>query len=305
MITAIKITDLRKSYGKVHALKGVNLEIEQGEVFGLLGRNGAGKTTTINILTGFVKLQDGKISVFDKDVVKDYKVARNLIGIASQEFTLDVFFPVRKLLEYQAGYYGVTKKESKDAVDSAIRSLGLNSKENSLVRTLSGGMKRRLMIAKALVHNPQIIILDEPTAGVDVEVRRQIWELIRKLKKDGKTILLTTHYIEEAELLCDRVAIIDEGKIIKIDSPRRLIGDDAASTLFLKVKNMKELPAGLRSYSPKLNGDGIVLEVGNSSAIQNVLNCLTKSKIEVLEIRLKHRTLEDVFVKLTGRKINE
>lgn len=304
-MSAIKIKNLKKKYKDTQALKGIDLEIEEGEVFGLLGRNGAGKTTTINIITGFVKLEEGSITVLGKDVVKDYKVVRKSLGIASQEFTLDMFFTIRKLLEYQAGYYGLDKKETEERVEYVLKAMDLKFKEKSIVRTLSGGMKRRLMIAKALIHNPQILILDEPTAGVDVDLRKQTWNLIRKLKKEGMTILLTTHYLEEAEQLCDRVAIIEEGKILVEDTPQGLIGKNNESIVTLKIKGLKKIPKELERFSPVLFKNCLRLKTKNGSGVQDILKVMSKNKIEVDDLHLKHRTLEDVFIKLTGKEIDE
>ena len=220
---AIEIDGLTKSYdGNVHALDGIDIKIKEGEFFGLLGPNGAGKTTTINILTGLVFRDSGSAKVFGKDTVEHFRYTRSKIGIAAQEFSVDWFFPIEKLLYYQAGYYGIKRNEAAPMIDELLERLGLEKKRGSRLRQLSGGMKRRFQIAKALVHDPDIIILDEPTAGVDVELRRDLWQYLRDLHKTGKTILLTTHYIEEAELLCENVAIIDEGKILKEGNPKSL-----------------------------------------------------------------------------------
>ena len=215
--TAIQIKDLTKSYNNVPALQGVSINISKGEFFGLLGPNGAGKTTTINILTGLVFKDKGTCLVFDQDIVTNYRYTRSKIGIAAQELSVDWFFTIERLLYFQAGYYGLSTKSAKNNVDKLLHRLGLDKKKDSRLRQLSGGMKRRFQIAKALVHDPDIIILDEPTAGVDVELRHNLWKYLQELHNKGKTILLTTHYIEEAELLCENVAIIDEGKI-KIDA---------------------------------------------------------------------------------------
>ena len=225
-VPAIEIKGLKKSYGDVHALDGVDIKISQGEFFGLLGPNGAGKTTTINILTGLVFRDQGSTLVFGKDTVSDYRFTRSKIGIAAQEFSVDWFFPIEKLLFFQAGYYGISTEKAKSKVDELLDRLGLDKKRDSRLRQLSGGMKRRFQIAKALVHDPEILILDEPTAGVDVELRHDLWKYLKELHHSGKTILLTTHYIEEAELLCENVAIIDEGKILKMGSPKKLTKED-------------------------------------------------------------------------------
>ena len=222
MKAAIEIQNLKKSYGDTVALKGVNISIRDSEFFGLLGPNGAGKTTTINILTGLVRKNEGIAKIFGKDIISDYRFTRAQVGISAQEFTQDWFFPLDRLLYFQAGYYGISKEKAKNKVDELLARLGLEEKRDSRLRQLSGGMKRRFQIAKALVHDPKILILDEPTAGVDVELRHELWEYFRELHNAGKTILLTTHYIEEAEMLCDKVAIIDKGQVIKEGSPKSL-----------------------------------------------------------------------------------
>ena len=232
---AIEIKELTKSYGDVKALNGVDIKIKTGEFFGLLGPNGAGKTTTINILTGLVFRDQGSTKVFGKDTIKDFRFTRSKIGIAAQEFSVDWFFPIEKLLYFQAGYYGIKTKDAAPMVDSLLDRLGLSKKRHSRLRQLSGGMKRRFQLAKALVHDPDIIILDEPTAGVDVELRRDLWQYLRDLHNAGKTILLTTHYIEEAELLCDRVAIIDEGKILKEGNPKILTQELGSAGITINI----------------------------------------------------------------------
>ena len=220
-IPAIEITELTKSYGDTIALDGINMKIK-GEFFGLLGQNGAGKTTTINILTGLVFRNKGSTKVFGRDTVKDYRYTRSKIGIAAQEFSVRLVFPNRKTALFPcAGYYGIQKKHAEKTVNELLNRLGLENKSTRL-RQLSGGMKRRFQLAKALVHNPDIIILDEPTAGVGIELRHDLWNYLKDLHNMGKTILLTTHYIEEAELLCDNVAIINNGVILKEGSPKLL-----------------------------------------------------------------------------------
>ena len=238
---AIDIKGLTKSYGELKALNGVNISIKKGEFFGLLGPNGAGKTTTINILTGLVFKESGSAKVFGKDTIKDFRYTRSKIGIAAQEFSVDWFFPIEKLLFFQAGYYGIKPKDAKPLVDSLLNRLGLSSKRNSRLRQLSGGMKRRFQIAKALVHDPEILILDEPTAGVDVELRRDLWKYLQDLHSKGKTILLTTHYIEEAELLCENVAIIDNGKILKMGAPEELTRELGEAGITVVLENLNGL----------------------------------------------------------------
>ncbi len=212
MPAAIEIRNLHKSYDDTAALCGIDLTIKPGEFYGLLGPNGAGKTTTIGIITGLVKLESGSVSVFGKDIITDYRFTRSRIGVSPQEFTSDWFFSIEKLLIFQAGYYGIPKKDALPRVEEVMKKLGLYEKREEKIRFLSGGMKRRFMIAKSLVNDPDILILDEPTAGVDVELRRMLWEYLNELHGKGKTILLTTHYIEEAEKLCERVSIINDGR---------------------------------------------------------------------------------------------
>ena len=236
---AIHIKGLTKSYGDVTALRGVDMTIKQGEFFGLLGPNGAGKTTIINILTGLIFRDKGITEVFGKDTVKDFRFTRSKIGIAAQELSVDWFFPIEKLLYFQAGYYGLTTQKAKPKIDDLLERLGLSGKRESRLRQLSGGMKRRFQLAKALVHDPDIIILDEPTAGVDVELRRSLWQYLRDLHSQGRTILLTTHYIEEAELLCENVAIIDEGKILKEGSPKDLTRELGTAGITVQLGNME------------------------------------------------------------------
>ena len=238
MKPAIEIQDLKKSYGDTVALKGVNISIGDGEFFGLLGPNGAGKTTTINILTGLVRKNEGIAKIFGKDIISDYRFTRAQVGISAQEFTQDWFFPLDRLLYFQAGYYGIPKEKAKNKVDELLTRLGLEEKRNSRLRQLSGGMKRRFQIAKALVHDPKILILDEPTAGVDVELRHELWEYFRELHNSGKTILLTTHYIEEAEMLCDKVAIIDKGQVIKEGSPKSLTSQSGKSGININLSDI-------------------------------------------------------------------
>ena len=208
-MNAIEISSLKKTYDNgERALKGIDLHIEKGSFFGLLGPNGAGKTTTIGILTGLVNKTSGDAKIMGHDIINDYKLARKSIGLSPQEINLDVFFSIKKILTFQAGYYGIPENIAINKVDEVLKKLNLYHKRNETARSLSGGMKRRVQIAKALIHDPPIIILDEPTAGVDIELRHMLWDYLKTLNNEGKTILLTTHYIEEAEKLCDKIAII-------------------------------------------------------------------------------------------------
>ena len=223
-MNAIEIQSLKKTYhGGEEALKGIDLNIPKGSFFGLLGPNGAGKTTTIGILTGLINKSSGMTKIMNYDTIRDFKITRKLIGLSPQEINLDVFFSIKEILTFHAGYYGIKKKIAKENTDLVLNKLGLYHKRNSKARELSGGMKRRVQIAKALVHDPPILILDEPTAGVDIELRHMLWNYLKEINKEGKTILLTTHYIEEAEKLCDNIAIINKGKIITCGSTTNII----------------------------------------------------------------------------------
>ena len=304
---AIQIKDLKKSYHDVFALKGVNVDIPKGEFFGLLGPNGAGKTTTINILTGLVFKDSGNCLVFGKDTVNDYRFTRSKIGIAAQELSVDWFFSIENLLFFQAGYYGINRIDAKQKIDSLLKRLGLDKKKNSKLRQLSGGMKRRFQIAKALVHDPDILILDEPTAGVDVELRHELWNYLRELHNNGKTILLTTHYIEEAELLCDNVSIIDEGKILKQGSPKSLTEDLGQSGITVQLTQEsidKKLPILDLDYS--IEDSRIHFSVKNPElVIPKIIQELTRKNIAIHSIKTETSSLEDVFLSLTGKSINE
>jgi len=222
-MNAITIKDLVKTYPNTEALKGVSLEIKKGEFFALLGPNGAGKTTMIQIMTGLCNKTSGEVSLFNKDVYQDYVEARQLIGLVPQDFNFDIFEKVYNILYYNAGYFWIPAKERKERIEKILKDLNLWEKKDAPAIQLSGGMKRKLMIGRALVHNPKILILDEPTAGVDVETRQTMWTYLKKLNQDGTTILLTTHYLEEAEKLCDRIAIINKGKIVTLDTKENLL----------------------------------------------------------------------------------
>jgi len=304
---AIHIKGLTKSYGDVTALRGVDMTIKQGEFFGLLGPNGAGKTTIINILTGLIFRDKGITEVFGKDTVKDFRFTRSKIGIAAQELSVDWFFPIEKLLYFQAGYYGLTTQKAKPKIDDLLERLGLSGKRESRLRQLSGGMKRRFQLAKALVHDPDIIILDEPTAGVDVELRRSLWQYLRDLHSQGRTILLTTHYIEEAELLCENVAIIDEGKILKEGSPKDLTRELGTAGITVQLGNMEnEIESFLDKFTFTRDENRIHFLVNNpDSAMPEIILQLSKANVQIQSIETNISSLEDVFLNLTGKGINE
>tara|TARA_B100000214_G_C23912556_1_gene602037 strand:- start:44 stop:970 length:927 start_codon:yes stop_codon:yes gene_type:complete len=304
---AIDIKGLTKSYGELKALNGVNISIKKGEFFGLLGPNGAGKTTTINILTGLVFKESGSTKVFGKDTIKDFRYTRSKIGIAAQEFSVDWFFPIEKLLFFQAGYYGIKPKDAKPLVDSLLNRLGLSSKRNSRLRQLSGGMKRRFQIAKALVHDPEILILDEPTAGVDVELRRDLWKYLQDLHSRGKTILLTTHYIEEAELLCENVAIIDNGKILKMGAPKELTRELGEAGITVVLENLNGLnKKDLENYKYTSDKNRLHFSVKDpDEELPKIIRVLSNAGLHIQKIESNKSSLEDVFLNLTGKGINE
>ena len=304
---AIDIKGLTKSYGELKALNGVNISIKKGEFFGLLGPNGAGKTTTINILTGLVFKESGSAKVFGKDTIKDFRYTRSKIGIAAQEFSVDWFFPIEKLLFFQAGYYGIKPKDAKPLVDSLLNRLGLSSKRNSRLRQLSGGMKRRFQIAKALVHDPEILILDEPTAGVDVELRRDLWKYLQDLHSRGKTILLTTHYIEEAELLCENVAIIDNGKILKMGAPKELTRELGEAGITVVLENLNGLnKKDLENYKYTSDKNRLHFSVKDpDEELPKIIRVLSNAGLHIQKIESNKSSLQDVFLNLTGKGINE
>lgn len=238
MVAAVSIVDVVKNFGSLQALAGVSLEIGEGEFFGLLGQNGAGKTTLISSLAGLVRPDAGSLKVLGHDVIKDFRQARRLLGVVPQELVFDPFFNVRETLQIQSGYFGIRNND--EWIDEILENLDLTSKANVNMRRLSGGMKRRVLVAQALVHKPPVIVLDEPTAGVDVELRQGLWQFIRRLNSEGHTIILTTHYLEEAEALCGRIALMKQGRIIALDTTANLMAAHPGGTLedvFIRTMN--------------------------------------------------------------------
>ena len=301
---AIEINNLQKKYNDVEALKGINLNIPKGSFFGLLGPNGAGKTTTINIITGLVNITSGRVLVLGHDVVQDYKNSRKKIGLAPQEFNFDHFFNLEEMLSFQAGYYGFESSKARERSKIMLKQFGLKSKSKSTPRQLSGGMKRRLQIAKALVHDPPIIILDEPTAGVDLELRHMLWDYLSKINSEGKTILLTTHYIEEAEHLCKQIAIIDSGKIITEGSTTGLIQNTGENSIQIKLKNWKNSNI-LNDWEYSFENDYLNIVTNDSDRdIPKLIKIISKTNASIEKINIKKTTLEDVFLKVTGKSIN-
>ncbi len=238
MVAAVSIIDVVKHFGSLQALAGVSLEIEKGEFFGLLGPNGAGKTTLISCLAGLIRPDSGSLKVLGNDVIKDFREARRLLGVVPQELVFDPFFNVRETLQIQSGYFGILKND--DWIDEILHNLDLTSKANVNMRRLSGGMKRRVLVAQALVHKPPVIVLDEPTAGVDVELRQGLWQFVRRLNNEGHTIILTTHYLEEAEALCGRIALMKQGRVVALDTTANLMAAHPGGTLedvFVRAMN--------------------------------------------------------------------
>jgi ABC-2 type transport system ATP-binding protein len=298
MKPAIQINGVHKSFGGLQALKGVDLTIAQGEFFALLGPNGAGKSTLISILAGLIKPSAGNISVMDFDVVNQYQQARQLLGIVPQELVFDPFFNVREMLRFQAGYFG--RGPENDAwVDEILEGLGLADKAHVNMRKLSGGMKRRALIAQALAHKPPVIVLDEPTAGVDVELRQMMWEFIKKLNREGHTIVLTTHYLEEAETLCSRVGMMKQGEIVALDSTANLLNKFAGKQLRLTLGNVS-LPANIQALLRNQENGIYTFALSDMTQIELVLSSLRAAEIKVLDMQLNEADLEDVFMSLVG-----
>lgn len=298
MAAAVQFNQISKRFGNLLALDGVSLDIQQGEFFALLGPNGAGKSTLINILSGLLRPTEGSVQVMGFDVIRDYRQARKALGVVPQELVFDPFFSLREMLRFQAGYFG--KSRENDAwVDEVIESLGLSDKSGTNMRRLSGGMKRRALIAQALVHKPPVIVLDEPTAGVDVELRHTLWEFIKRLNTQGHTIILTTHYLEEAEELCSRVALLKQGKIIKLDTTANLLQSMHGKMLQIKIN--AALPNELLVMQKDYVDGYYLLALSEISSIETVMSVCRKANIVVEDMRLIERDLEDVFVEMVGR----
>jgi ABC-2 type transport system ATP-binding protein len=300
MTPAIQITQVTKHFGALQALKGIDLSIAQGEFFALLGPNGAGKSTLINLLAGLLRPTSGSIAVMGHDVVTDYRMARQALGVVPQELVFDPFFNVREMLRFQAGYFG-RGKENDVWVDEVIEALGLTDKAHTNMRRLSGGMKRRALIAQALAHKPPVIVLDEPTAGVDVELRQTMWAFIKRLNQEGHTIILTTHYLEEAELLCSRVAMMKAGEIVALDTTENLLNRIPGKKLRLKL-GAHALPESLLPMLRSQDAGGYTLALNHVNQIGPVLETLRAQQIAVEDMQLLEADLEDVFVEVVGNK---
>jgi ABC-2 type transport system ATP-binding protein len=307
MTPAIDVRGLRKTYTDrkknqhKEALKGIDLAVPRGSFFALLGPNGAGKSTMINILAGLVLKSGGEAKILGHDIVNDMRMARLSIGVVPQELVLDTFFTVREALDIHAGYYGVPK--AKRRTQEIIDALGLSDKADVHARRLSGGMRRRLLVAKALVHNPPVLILDEPTAGVDVELRTQLWEYVKNLNKNGTTVLLTTHYLEEAEALCDTIAVINHGEVIACDKKSSMLRTfDSKQLVITADKPVASAPASLGTWQASVDEGKLVVSYKPSQhAIQDILDAVRATGIVVSDLSTREASLEDIFIHLTSK----
>ena len=300
MTPAIDVQGVEKRYGKLTALDSVSLSVKPGEFFALLGPNGAGKTTLITALAGLTRVQAGSLKVMGHDVVTEYREARRALGIVPQEIVFDPFFSVRETLRFQAGYFGIPRSAKLDAwIDELLAKLSLTDKADNNMRQLSGGMKRRVLVAQALVHRPPVIVLDEPTAGVDVELRQTLWTFIRELNAVGHTILLTTHYLEEAQQLCSRIAMMKQGKIIAMDTTQHLL--NAFSERVLRVKLEGALPAAMLTSRTKQDGAWHCFEIHDYADVETRLAQLRNGGAHITNLEVTEPDLEEVFVKLMHR----
>ena len=291
---------LKKTDKSVHAINNLNLDVQEGEIFGLLGPNGAGKTTFINILAGIVIKNSGKVNVWNYDLDKNPRNVRSSIGIVPQEVNLDAFFSPKNLLELQAGLYGIPKKDR--ITETILKLVSLEKQANTYARSLSGGMKRRLLIAKAMVHRPPILVLDEPTAGVDVELRQNLWENVKALNKKGVTIILTTHLMYEAEEMCNRIAILNRGNLVKLDTTNNLLESIKTKKIIFKVDKVISIDSkntnGIK-FSNKSNNEIIALYERKKHKIEEIINKIKDAGMEIYDISTDEGNLEDVFIDLT------
>ena len=293
MTFAVEVVDVARRFDSVQALAGVDLTVARGEFFGLLGPNGAGKTTLISILAGLVRADRGSARVLGHDVVRDYRAARRALGVVPQELVFDPFFTVRETLRIQSGYFGL---RSNDAwIDELLHHLDLTAKADANMRALSGGMKRRVLVGQALVHKPPVIVLDEPTAGVDVELRQSLWAFIRKLNRDGHTIILTTHYLEEAEALCGRIAMMKSGRIVALDTTQNLLSRFAGVTV--RVTALR-LPGGWEGRLLRREGNVHYVGIADYGELERLLAAMRVDGIAIAELALAETDLEQVFLRI-------
>jgi ABC-2 type transport system ATP-binding protein len=291
---AIHVNSVSKRYGSLAALDAVDLKVESGEFFGLLGPNGAGKTTLISIIAGLVRASSGSVRIMGHDVVDDFRAARLSVGVVPQELAFDPFFTVRETLTFQSGYFGL--RDNGAWLDEVLDNLGLASRADANTRALSGGMKRRLLVAQALVHKPPVIVLDEPTAGVDVELRQTLWQFIRRLNREGHTIVLTTHYLEEAQALCGRIAMLKGGRLIALDTTRALLSRLAG--LQLTMRPLGTLPASVLAHRIDERDGVLTLRLADASDVARVLADCAAAGCEIEDLEVGRADLEDVFLQI-------
>jgi len=298
-MAAIQITNVEKRYKNLRALDGVSLTIEQGEFFGLLGPNGAGKTTLISIIAGLNRADAGSVTVHGYDVVNQYREARTRLGVVPQELVFDPFFTVRETLRMQSGYFGVKNNDA--WIDEIMHNLDLTNKADANMRALSGGMKRRVLVAQALVHKPPVIVLDEPTAGVDVELRQTLWKFVERLNREGHTVVLTTHYLEEAQALCNRIAMLKGGKVVALDTTSALIKRISGSQLVVELAD-GSLPDNLKplvSHPDELvSGNKFTLRVNEYQEVEAILSAIREKGARIVDMQLNQADLEDVFIQI-------
>jgi ABC-2 type transport system ATP-binding protein len=298
MTSAIEIEQVSKRFGTLQALDKVSLRIEQGEFFALLGPNGAGKTTLISTIAGLVKADSGSARIMGFDVVSDYRQSRRSLGVVPQELVFDPFFTVRETLRIQSGYFGMNSND--DWIDEIMANLDLTGKADVNMRALSGGMKRRVLVAQALVHKPPVIVLDEPTAGVDVELRQGLWQFVQRLNRDGHTVVLTTHYLEEAETLCERIAMLKQGRLVALDSKSNLVR--RLHNIRLRVRINGKLPASLAGIDHGVRDGEHILWLHDYSEVEPTLAALRQASCTLLEMELEQPDLEDVFLEIMNRE---
>ncbi|ROR29771.1 ABC transporter ATP-binding protein [Inmirania thermothiophila] len=303
MNEAVRVEGLRKRYGALEALRGIDLAIGRGEFFGLLGPNGAGKSTLIHVMAGLARPTQGRVAVLGHDVVRDYRRARRCLGVVPQELVYDPFFTVREILEIQSGYFGLGRA-NRPWIEELIETLSLADKADTNVQALSGGMKRRVLIALALVHRPPVVVLDEPTAGVDVELRQALWQFVRRLHGDGHTIVLTTHYLEEAEALCERIAILDRGQLKALDRKEALLARYPYRLLCLTVDgDPARLPPAVAALVVAREGSRLTLRLNRlDHRVGDVLEALRAAGLRVADLGTREPSLEEVFLELVGRE---
>jgi len=301
-MTAIEISNVEKRYKSLQALGGVSLSIEEGEFFGLLGPNGAGKTTLISIIAGLIRADSGSVKIHGHDVVRDFRAARKNLGVVPQELVFDPFFTVRETLRLQSGYFGLPNNDK--WIDEVMENLDLTNKADTNMRALSGGMKRRVLVAQALVHKPPVIVLDEPTAGVDVELRQTLWKFISRLNREGHTVVLTTHYLEEAQAMCKRVAMLKSGKVVALDTMSALIRRISGSQLIVHM-TQGDLPEDMRHLithpEPTETGRKYSLRINDYAEVEQILARLRQSGAVIDEMQLQQADLEDIFLQIMDK----